>query len=131
MNAHIIDANGVIINTIVVDSLDFMPGLIDAAIGGGVGDSIIDGVLVPRPAPVATVPQEVTRQQALQALILRGHDDDVDAAIAAIADPIERKLARVAFDASTVFERQHPLVISLGAALGLDLDELFTFAATL
>lgn len=77
------------------------------------------------------VPQIVTRRQALQALILRGVDDDVDAALSTISDPIQRKLARVEFDASTVFERHRPLVVSIGAALSLDLDELFTFAATL
>lgn len=133
MNAHIIDAHGVIINTIVTDSLDFMPGLIDANIGGGIGDSVVDGVLVPRPieAVVLLVPQTVTRRQALQALIRRGHDDDVASALSAIPDPIHRKLAQAEFAASTVFERQRPLVLSIGAALGLDLDDLFIFAATL
>lgn len=33
MRAHIIE-NGVVINTIEVDSLDFMPGLVEATIGG-------------------------------------------------------------------------------------------------
>ena len=133
MNAHIIDAHGVIINTIVTDSLDFMPGLIDANIGGGIGDSVVDGVLVPRPieAVVLLVPQTVTRRQALQALIRRGHDDDVASALSAIPDPIHRKLAQAEFAASSVFERQRPLVLSIGAALGLDLDDLFIFAATL
>jgi len=37
MRAHII-TDGKISNTIEVESLDFMPGLIDAEIGGGIGD---------------------------------------------------------------------------------------------
>lgn len=51
MIAHVIDENGVIVNTIVVDSLGDLPNLVDAAIGdgtGGIGDSVIDGVLIPR-----------------------------------------------------------------------------------
>ena len=33
MKAHVIE-NGVVVNTIIVDSLDFMPGLVEATIGG-------------------------------------------------------------------------------------------------
>lgn len=39
MIAHQLDAAGVIINTIMVDSLDFMPGLADADLGGAIGDT--------------------------------------------------------------------------------------------
>jgi len=49
MRAHKVDGSGLIINTIIVDSL--YGGLIDASIGGGIGDSIINGVLVPAPMP--------------------------------------------------------------------------------
>lgn len=48
MNAHQLDVNGVIINTIVVDSLDVFPGLMDAALGGAIGD-IWDGLKFTRP----------------------------------------------------------------------------------
>lgn len=48
MRAHQLDANGVIINTIVVDSLDVIPGLVDASIGGQIGDKIVGGVVVPQ-----------------------------------------------------------------------------------
>lgn len=43
MQAHIID-DGVIINTIEVESLDFLPGLLDASLGGVMGDHQVDGV---------------------------------------------------------------------------------------
>lgn len=46
MRTHIIDSMGKIINTIEVPSMSFLPGLIDAAIGGNIGDSIVDGVLI-------------------------------------------------------------------------------------
>ncbi len=48
MNAHQLDADGVIINTIVVDSLDVFPNLVDASIGGRRGDCVVDGMLIPR-----------------------------------------------------------------------------------
>jgi hypothetical protein len=48
IRAHLLAEDGTIINTIVVDSLDFMPGLIDASIGGGIGDAIKDGVVYPK-----------------------------------------------------------------------------------
>jgi hypothetical protein len=53
MRAHVIQ-DGVIANIIVVDSLDALPGLIDADIGGSIGDSVVDGVVVPKPTPPKT-----------------------------------------------------------------------------
>jgi hypothetical protein len=55
MNAHQLDSNGLIINTIVVDSLSDFPNLVNASIGGGIGDSIINGVLVRKPAVVPSL----------------------------------------------------------------------------
>lgn len=49
MKAHVLDDNGLIINTIIVSDLDSMSDLdlIDAEIGGGIGWSYINGVLTP------------------------------------------------------------------------------------
>lgn len=66
MNAHQLDAQGVILNTIVVSSLDVFPGLVDAAVGGSVGDSIINKTLVRKP-PVAPTVAEYT--SAIQAML--------------------------------------------------------------
>lgn len=49
MRAHQLDASGVIINTIVVESINDLPNLADAEMGGTIGDSIVDGVVIPRP----------------------------------------------------------------------------------
>lgn len=54
MKAHVIQ-DGMVINTIVVDSLDFLPNLISAE-NGGIGWSYVDGNLI-APDPV---PQPVT-----------------------------------------------------------------------
>lgn len=55
INAHVLDDNWKITNTIVVKSLDF-PGLrlVDASIGGNSGDRIVNGAVVPKQAPEPT-----------------------------------------------------------------------------
>lgn len=52
MNAHVIE-NGVVVNTIVVDSFDFMPGLVEAT-EGGIG-WLYDGSTFTNPNPPAVV----------------------------------------------------------------------------
>ena len=53
MRAHVVDENGIIINTIIVDSRDFLPNLVDAVIGGQIGDRIDGGLVVKKPSPPA------------------------------------------------------------------------------
>lgn len=77
MRAHIVE-NGKVVNTIEVESLDFMPGLVEAT-EGGIGWDYIDGQFmdnrpapIVEPIPIADVPtkQELLAQlQALQAQI--------------------------------------------------------------
>lgn len=50
MRAHIVDADGNILNTVMVDHLE--PGMRDASIGGGPGDRIVNGAVVPKSVPV-------------------------------------------------------------------------------
>lgn len=42
MRAHVIE-NGIVTNSIEVDSLDFMPNLVDGENGGGIGDIYENG----------------------------------------------------------------------------------------
>jgi len=49
MRAHIVE-NGVVVNTIIVDSLDALPNLIDGEIGG-VGWRYENGTLIVPPQP--------------------------------------------------------------------------------
>ena len=68
MQAHIIE-NGVVVNTIVVDSLDFMPGLIEAPTGTGIGWSYVNGQFVDnRPKPEVVAPAAPTKEQLLAQL---------------------------------------------------------------
>ena len=83
---------------------------------------------LPGPLP-PSVPQSVTRFQALAALHLAGHLPAVQAIMDAPETPI---LAKLAWDNALSFERSSPTLASLAAVLGLtsqDLDALFTAAA--
>jgi hypothetical protein len=64
MRAHQLDKNGVIINTIEVESLTDFPNLVDASLGGVIGDSIVNGVVIPQPGPT-----KETKQAVIQKLI--------------------------------------------------------------
>lgn len=68
MKAHIIE-NGIVVNTIVVDSLDFMAGLIEAPEGTGIGWSYVNGQFVdnrPQPEVVAPpAPPASTKEQLI------------------------------------------------------------------
>lgn len=48
----------------------------------------------------------------------------VDAAIAAIPDPVERSQAQAYWEYSTTYHRNHPLIAQLGSALGLSSDAI-------
>ena len=52
MRAHVIE-NGVVVNTIEVESLEFMPGLVDGENGGAIGDTYANGQFIKPPAPPA------------------------------------------------------------------------------
>lgn len=76
MRAHVIE-NGKVVNTIEVDSLDFMQGLVEAPEGTSIGWDYINGQFVdnrpvppaPEPPPTPTKEQLLAQLQALQAQI--------------------------------------------------------------
>lgn len=58
----------------------------------------------------------------------------VDAAIDSIADPAQREMVRVEWEYAPYIERSHPMLVPLGAALGLteaQIDAAFVQAASL
>lgn len=82
----------------------------------------------------ATVPDTVTKRQGRQQMIVMGLIDQVQAAIDAIEDNINRALIQSYWDDSTEYQRSHPQMIALGEAIGLtekDLDEAFIAASQL
>lgn len=80
------------------------------------------------------VPRQVTMRQARLALLGAGLLDQVDAAIAAIPDPIHRKAAQIEWEYAQTVDRNSPFTQQLAAGLGIteeQKDALFTQAATL
>ena len=65
IRAHVI-TDGKVTNTIIVNSLDFMPGLVEAT-AGGIGWDYVDGMFVDNlPVPVEEVsPAAPTREQLM------------------------------------------------------------------
>lgn len=135
MRAHIIEA-GLIANTVVVNALDALPGLvlIDADLHpGNVGDGWDGAQVVPAPTQPAPVPAEVTMRQARLALLGAGLLTNVDAAINAMPEPA-KSAARIEWDYSSAVQRHNGFVAQLGPALGLtdaQIDDLFRAASKL
>lgn len=53
MRAHVLDELNTIINTIIVSSLDGRSDLVDAALGGTIGDRYVDGEIIAGQKPIA------------------------------------------------------------------------------
>jgi len=88
---------------------------------------------LPEPEPEPTrIPQAVTRRQAKQQLLIDGILDQVQPAIDAIADDIQRAMVQIYWDDATEFERANGELIALATSLGLDdeaVDALFIAAS--
>lgn len=84
--------------------------------------------------PPPPMPALTSRQLRL-GLVTNGISlSSVEAAIDAIEDPTDREVARIEWEYATTFERSHPLVNQIGAALGLtpeQIDAMWTEAAAL
>lgn len=84
----------------------------------------------PDPDPA---PHSCTRRQGRLALLAQGLLDEVETAIAAIADPLDQRAAQIEYEADT-WERDNPFVQQMWAQLGgtpEQLDDLFRMAVTL
>lgn len=132
MRAHIIE-NGIVTNTIEVESLDFMPGLVDADLGGSIGDRYENGEFI-KPAPEPTpVPASCSWRQGQKALLRAGKLEAAIADIDAIEDPFDKQDAQIEFGSPT-YERASPFLQATWAQLGgtpEELDDLFRMAVTL
>lgn len=127
MNAHQIQ-NGVVVNTIVVDSLDALPDLIEAT-HGGIGWLWDGESFTPAPTPPAPVPQSVSPRQIRQALTAVNLRTSVEQTITS-----SNQDTKDWWEFATVIERAHPKVVLMGSSLGqteLQMDELFTLAGSL
>lgn len=87
------------------------------------------------PTPIQVTPQTCSPAQGLVALfaIKQITESDVNAAIAGIADPVDRYTTQIAFARATEWRRDSAAMQKLALLLGLteqDLDALFAFALT-
>jgi hypothetical protein len=133
MTAYAIIVGGIVANIAEADEAFALENGWIPAQGGAIGD-LWDGESFTKPAPVVVVPQEVTRRQALQALLLAGKLHLVQPAIDAIQDATQRGMMQIEWDDSQAFQRTRPSLIAIGTAIGLDsaaIDALFVTAATL
>lgn len=91
--------------------------------------SLVDGQLVFK----KSVPDEVTMGQCRLALFdhYKIESDEEFLALTDLLPEDQRARARLELRTRTSVRRDNPLVIGLGAAKGWDLDQLFTYAATL
>lgn len=132
MTAYAIVRNGRVVNIAEADVAFAQAHGWIAAGAARVGD-LWDGQSFSGAAEVV-IPATVTRRQARQALLKADKLAAVQPALDAILDPLERGLLQIAWDDSLEFERGHPAIAQIGAAIGLtsqDIDNLFLQAATL
>ena len=131
MRAAIINS-GVVVNVIELDNLGQYPGAV-ACPNNDIGD-LYDGSTFTKPTPPPPpIPTVVTMRQARLAMLDAGILTSVSDALAAMTGPTG-EAARIEWEYSPTLKRDHPLVASLSAALGLtsaQLDGLFTAAAGL
>lgn len=98
----------------------------------GRGHTYAGGVFAP-PAASVVVPSAVTMRQARLALLGAGLLASVDVAIDAMDEPT-KTAARIEWEYSNELQRSNPLLLSLGPALGLtveQIDALFIAASAL
>lgn len=75
----------------------------------------------PPPPPLAPL----TRRQLRLGLLANGITTaDVEAAIAAIPDPMDRAVAEIEWADASTYERDHPLIEQVGGALGLTQEQI-------
>ncbi len=132
MRAHIID-NGIVTNTIEVERLDFLPGLVDASLGGGIGDRYENGEFLPPEPTAPEVPQSVTMRQCRIALLGAGLLESVQSSIASMPGA-DGERARIDWEYAQEVRRDWPLIAYMAGDLGLSdeqVDGLFMTAATI
>lgn len=136
--------SGKVQNTIVADA-DFVASIAqdwdhieplsgNAGIGWGWGGAQFVAPTYQDTPSIPTVTQSCSPAQGLVALfaIKQISESDVNAAIAAIADPVDRYTTQIAFARATEWRRESASMQKLALLLGLseqDLDALFAFAA--
>jgi len=83
------------------------------------------GNTIPAADDVQPIAPPLTARQLRLGLVTNGFSlDQVEAAIAAIEDPQQRAVASIEWEYASQFERSHPLIAQVGAALGLTAEQI-------
>lgn len=129
MRAHIV-ANGVVVNTIEVEDLNFFPGLVDAANGGAIGD-LWDGEAFSTPDLAQVVPISITPRQGYITLSRYGLLEAVKTYFAALEGQ-EGEEAKIELEFAQEWKRSWPTLINAAHAFGLtdaQIDQMFIEAS--
>ena len=70
------------------------------------------------------VPESITPRQARLVLLSFGLLDQIEAAMAAIEDPAQRKAAQIEWEFASEVRRTHPLVQAFAQQLGWDSEQI-------
>lgn len=135
--SYAIIENDVVVN-IAEASAEFASemGWVELPDGAGIGWGYEGGAFLP-PVPVEVTPvlSPLSRRQLRLALLSIGVTaDDIEAYIAAIPDPQDRAAALIEWQDASAYERGHPLLVDIAAAMGLvaeQVDVLWIWAAAL
>lgn len=130
--AAILDSSNMVINIILLDSLDQLEGAVDGR-GASIGDKYVDGVFEKElPEEAVTVPSEVTQRQAKEELIDIDLIDTIEAFLDAIPDPKQKRIGLNWYNNSQTFMRNNPFLNYVWTALGktqAELDTIFINAS--
>lgn len=148
MRACLIDANGLVVNAIIInDSYEPPAGLTAVASeAGNIGDTYADGIFTPPAPSLLPIPQTISRRQCAAEMFARGLVTGpeaigmsttaappamVEAMLSALNEP-EQTFARIDFSAAN-YERSNPLLVSLMLAVPgtteADIDDFFRAAS--
>ena len=142
---HLYDGRGVYTRTVEVDEMAALPdhgtsieppataeGEFARWLGGAW--EVLTELPPPPPAPAPVLPPLSRRQLRLALLSIGVTAGDVEAHIAAIADPVDRAAALIEWQDAGSYDRDHPLLLDVAAAMELppeQVDALWIWAAGL
>lgn len=131
MRAHVIE-NGVVINTIEVENLDFMLGLVNGEMGGKIGDEW-DGNEFFTPTLPQVVPFSITPRQGYIILSRYGILEAVKTYFAALEGQ-EGEEAKIELEFAQEWKRSWPTLINAAHDFGLtdaQIDQMFIEASVI
>lgn len=92
---------------------------------------IVEGAEYPPVVEVVNVPQVISMAQCREKLIRLGLDDEIEAILASIPDPVKQKIYKSAWEYNTTVKIDNAMLLELAPLLSIDLDQFFIDASNL